>query len=166
VTGCPVEQITALLQERNEIDRRIADLIGRPMTAGHLGEWIASEVFDIELEESAAATAIDGRFRSGVLQGRTVNVKWYLKREGLLDMTDSPMLDHYLVLAGPRSAAASSRGQVRPWSIESVHLFDSQDLLAIQRERRQGRHRVECPGGALGRSGDPSACSEPQLLGE
>jgi hypothetical protein len=60
-----------------------------PMTLGHLGEWIASQVFDIELEPAATVPAIDGRFRSGPLQGSTVNVNWYLKREGLLDMSES-----------------------------------------------------------------------------
>jgi hypothetical protein len=39
------------------------------VTAGHLGEWIASVVFDIELESSASAKGIDGRFRSGPLRG-------------------------------------------------------------------------------------------------
>jgi hypothetical protein len=42
-----------------------------------------------------------------------VNIKWYLKREGLLDTSESVRLDYYLVLAGPRSAAASSRGSTR-----------------------------------------------------
>jgi hypothetical protein len=51
------------------------------MTAGHLGEWIASQVFDIALEVSAVAEGIDGVFRSGALEGSMVNVKWYLKRE-------------------------------------------------------------------------------------
>ena len=46
------------------------------MTAGHLGEWIAAQVFDIELERSAY---IGGQFRTGPLQGQTVNMKWYLK---------------------------------------------------------------------------------------
>jgi hypothetical protein len=59
------------------------------MTSGHLGEWIAAQVFDIELEGSAVAAAIDGRFRSDPLQGQTVNTKWYFKREGLLDTTES-----------------------------------------------------------------------------
>lgn len=77
----------ALLCERNAIDAELARLIQRPMTSGHLGEWIAAQVFDIELGASAAAAGIDGRFRSGPLQGKTVNIKWYLKREGLLDTT-------------------------------------------------------------------------------
>jgi hypothetical protein len=111
-----VEQITRLaelLKARNSIDAEIAAITGRPMTSGHLGEWIASRVFGIELEPSAAAAAIDGRFRSAPFAGMTVNVKWYLKREGLLDMSSSPALDSYLVLAGPASAAASSRGSTR-----------------------------------------------------
>lgn len=78
----PVKRITELLRERNAVDAEIATIVHRPMTSGHLGEWIASRVFDIELEPTATATAIDGRFRSGSLRGRTVNIKWYLKREG------------------------------------------------------------------------------------
>jgi hypothetical protein len=102
------------------------------MTSGHLGEWIAAQVFDIELEASAVAAGIDGHFRSGSLQGRTVNVKWYLKREGLLDTTESAALDYYLVLTGPPSAAASSRGTTRPWRIDSVFLFDARQLRSEQ----------------------------------
>ena len=71
----------ALLREPNEIDAKLARLMNRPMTSGHLGEWIGAQVFDIELEASAVAAGIDGRFRSGPLQGRTVNIKWYLKRQ-------------------------------------------------------------------------------------
>lgn len=45
----------SLLRERNAIDAELARLIQRPMTSGHLGEWIAAQVFDIELEVSAVA---------------------------------------------------------------------------------------------------------------
>jgi hypothetical protein len=122
----------SLLRERNAIDAELASLIQRPPTSGHLSEWIAAQVFDIELEVSAVAAAIDGHFRSGPLQGRTVNVKWYLKREGLLDTTESAALDYYLVPTGPPSAAASSRGTTRPWRIDSVFLFDARQLRSEQ----------------------------------
>lgn len=115
-------RIAELLQKRNALDAEIAGIIGRPMTAGHLGEWIASQIFDIELEASAVSRAIDGRFHSGPLQGRSVNVKWYLKREGLLDTTSDDSLDYYLVLAGPPAPPTSSRGTIRPWCVQSVHL--------------------------------------------
>jgi hypothetical protein len=92
-------------------------------------------VFDIELENSAASAAFDGRFASGPLRGRTVNVKWYLKREGLIDVTESDVLDYYLVLAGPAAPATRSRGGVRPWCLESVYLFDARNLLGELRER-------------------------------
>lgn len=130
-----VHKIASLLRERNGIDEKIAAVIERPMTAGHLGEWIAAQIFDVELETSAVTAAIDGRFRAGPLQGRTVNVKWYLKREGLIDLTESPALDYYLILAGPASAAMSSRGGRRPWCIEAVYLFDAKKLLDEQRAR-------------------------------
>jgi hypothetical protein len=125
-------QVAALLRERNVIDVELARLINRPMTSGHLGEWIAAQIFDIELEASAVAVGIDGRFRSGPLQGRTVNIKWYLKREGLLDMTDSAALDYYLVLTGPRSPAVTSLGTTRPWCIEAVYLFQARQLRSEQ----------------------------------
>jgi hypothetical protein len=78
---------------------------------------------------------MDGRFRSAPFGGMTVNVKWYLKREGLLDMSSSPALDFYLVLAGPASAAASSRGSTRPWSVDAVYLFDARQLREDQAAR-------------------------------
>lgn len=128
MTDPEIEQIAGLLRERNAIDEKIAKIISRPMTAGHLGEWLAARIFGIELEPTAVAAAFDGRFTSGHLQGRTVNVKWYLKREGVLDMTKWETLDYYLVLTGPASAALSSRGGIRPWCIESVYLFDAKQL--------------------------------------
>jgi len=133
--GDPLEHVAALLQRRNAIDADLAAIMQRPMTSGHLGEWIAARIFDIDLEESASATAIDGRFRSGPVAGRTVNVKWYLKREGVLDMTESDALDYYLVLTGPFSGAGSSRGSTRPWCIEGVYLFDARQLRHEQISR-------------------------------
>jgi hypothetical protein len=66
------------------------------------------------------------------LQGRTVNITWYLKREGALDTTESTALDYYLVLTGPRSPAVSSQGATRPWCIEAVYLFEARQLRSEQ----------------------------------
>jgi hypothetical protein len=129
------DTVADLIRARNEIDARIAAITGRPMTAGHLGEWIAAKIFDIGLERSATSAAFDGRFSSGTLQGRTVNVKWYPKREGLLDVTESDALDYYLVLTGPATPATHSRGAVRPWTLTSVYLFDARQLLGELRAR-------------------------------
>jgi hypothetical protein len=79
---------------------------------------------------------IDGRFRSGPLMGHTVNVKWYPKHEGTLDMTESVALDFYLVLTGSHSAAVSSRSSARPWQIDAAYLFNAADLLGQQRARK------------------------------
>jgi hypothetical protein len=57
-------------------------------------------------------------------------VKWYLKREGIFDMTTSETLDDYLVMTGPVSAGVSSQGHTRPWRIHSVYLFDAHGLRA------------------------------------
>jgi hypothetical protein len=135
-----VAHVADLLRQRNSIDADLTAIISRPVTAGHLGEWIASRIFDIALEESAAAQGLDGRFRSGSLRNRTVNVKWYMKRTGLLDTTGFPGLDYYLILAGPPSPPRSSRGLFRPWCIQGVFLLDARQVWADQADRgvRQG----------------------------
>ena len=61
-----------------------------------------------------------------------MNIKWYLKREGVLDTTESTVLDYYLVLTGPRSPAVSSQGTTRPWCIEAVYLFEARQLRSEQ----------------------------------
>lgn len=122
--------LAVLLRDRNAIDAKIAALIGRPAFAGHIDEFIAARVFDIEMNTSATAKGHDGVFRSGPHAGRTVNVKMYAKHEGLLDVATADPPDFYLVLTGPRGAAASSRGAHRPLVIEAVHVVAHADLIA------------------------------------
>jgi hypothetical protein len=128
MTRADLGALAGLLRERNAIDERISQIIQRPMTSGHAGEWIASRIFDIQLMPTASNPAIDGRFESGPLANKTVNDKWYLKQEGLLDMTVSLTPDYYLVMTGPRAAAKNS-GR-RPWRIDTVYLFDARVLAA------------------------------------
>lgn len=104
-------------------------MVGRPALIGHIGEHIAAEIFGIVLEHSATAKAIDGYFEAEPLKGKSVNIKWYARLEGLLDVTPQALPDYYLVLAGPRQAAISSRGMHRSWAIEHVFLFDAPALL-------------------------------------
>src|SRR5215208_668240 len=64
-----LERVAGLIAERNAVDAEIGAITGRPVVAGHLGEWIAAQVFDIALESSAVAEGIDGRFASGAARG-------------------------------------------------------------------------------------------------
>lgn len=124
-----------LLRERNTLDERIASLIGRPVTTGHLGEYIASALFGITLENSASNRGYDGRFSDGPLARRTVNIKCYTKQESMLDfpkdahLTPENLPDYYLVLTGAKLAAMSSRGTHRPLIIELIYLFDARKLV-------------------------------------
>jgi len=121
-------RLADLLKEKHVIDEKIANLVGRPAQIGHVGEHIASAIFDIKLEASATAKGIDGHFVTGPLAGRSVNVKWYAKLENALDLTPAFLPDEYLVLTGPRSTALSSRGVHRPWRIQFAFLFDARSL--------------------------------------
>jgi len=123
-----LERLVELLRERNRVSTEIAALIGRPALSSHIGEYIASHIFDIELYESATHKGADGQFRSGPLHGKTVNVKLYGKKEGLLDINHAPA-DYYLVLTGPDSPPTSSRGGDRPFTIEQAFIFNMGNLL-------------------------------------
>jgi len=79
-----LQQVVGLIARRNTVETEIAAITGRPALIGHLGEWIAAEVLETELEASATPPRpFDGRVASGPLAGATVNVKWCGKREGL-----------------------------------------------------------------------------------
>jgi len=124
-----LSQLAELLRNRNAIDAQITALIGRPATTGHLGEYIAAQIFGIALLTSASHKDIDGHFIDGPLAGRSVNIKFYPKNDGLLSVSSEGVLDYILVLAGPRSPAMSSRGQPHPAVIEGVFLFDAGKLI-------------------------------------
>jgi hypothetical protein len=130
-----LERIAGLLKKRNQIDREISNIIGRPATKGHMGEFLASKIFEIELEKSAATKGIDGVFATGPLKGKTVNIKLYGKQERMLDIAVPELADYYLVLTGPKSAAATSRGRMRPLVISNVYLFGMETLVRSLRKR-------------------------------
>ena len=130
-----LEQLAELVATHNSLAGKITSVIGRPALMGHVGEYIASRIFGIRLEQAATAKSIDGVFTEGPLVGRSVNVKWYGKLEGVLDLKPDLPPEFYLVMTGPRSAAMSSRGQVRPWVIDYVFLYDAANILSALRQR-------------------------------
>ncbi len=124
-----LDKLADLLAELNSIGNRISEITQRPATIGHTGELIASQIFDIELEESTSEKGFDGHFRSGSLSGKTVNIKWYSKQEYLLDITPNSLPDYYLVMTGPKDLEGTSKGGMRPWLINSVFLFNAAELV-------------------------------------
>jgi hypothetical protein len=122
-------KLAQLIKIRNQTEIDITNLIGRPAQIGHIGEFIASKIFDIRLQESASYKGIDGYFASGNLVNRSVNIKWYAKLERILDLNLNALPDSYLVLSGPLSTSMSSRRETRPWLINSVFLFDAKELV-------------------------------------
>ncbi len=130
-----LRRLAELIRERNATEVEITKIVGRPAQIGHIGEYIASRVFYIALEQSAVHPGIDGRFRSGLLAGTSVNIKMYGKREGLLDIHPERLPDYFLVLTGPMSTSMDSRGRTRPWSINEVFLFEAGPLIDRLRDR-------------------------------
>ena len=130
-----LRRLAELLDLRNANEREIAGLIGRPGQPGHVGEFIAARIFDIDLEPSANKPGYDGRFGSGPLAQKSVDVKYYSKWEAMLDINIKHAPDYYLVLAGPKSAAASSKGASRSWAVDNVFLFEAKPLIDRLRER-------------------------------
>jgi hypothetical protein len=109
-----LKELARLIKIKNEVERGITQIIGRPAFIGHTGEYIASKIFDIKLETSAVAKGLDGYFNSGTLRGHSVNIKFYTFNEGLLDITPGYLPDYYLVLTGEVRPAGSSKGVAKP----------------------------------------------------
>lgn len=130
-----IETLAELLRTRNAVEQQITAITGRPALIGHIGEFIAAQIFDIALQESASFKSIDGYFQSGELAGKSVNIKWYAQQQGILDITPAALPDYYLVLAGPRAPAGTSRGKTQPWLIASVYLFDAVRLVAVLQQQ-------------------------------
>jgi len=130
-----LEELAALIHQRNKLSGEISKIIGRPALERHIGEYIASKIFDIKLEEIATSKGIDGRFNEGPLKGKTVNIKLYGKKENILDINKDSLADYYLVMSGPDSPAESSRGKMRPMILSQVHLFNMGRLVP-ELERR------------------------------
>ena len=130
-----LEKLSELVKNRNSIEKEISQIIQRPAFTGHLGEYIASKIFDVELNDSATQKGHDGIFKSGSLQGKSVNVKLYSKRENLLDVSLDYPPDHYLVLSGPKYFETNSKNTVRPLILASVFLFNSKTFLEQSKQR-------------------------------
>jgi len=121
-------RLADLLHQRDGLDAKIAQIVGRSARPGDVGEFIAARIFDIELSASATQPGYDGTFRSGPLRGKTVNIKTYGDILGGIDIGPHPC-DHYLVLTGPpRKTPAGVRHH--PWRITGVYLFDIARLVA------------------------------------
>jgi hypothetical protein len=130
-----IARLAELIRSRNAKDAEITAIIGRPAEKGHLGEYVAAHVFDIALNASASTRSYDGRFASGPLAGRSADIKYYGKQEGILDISTGELPDFYLVLTGEPGPAVSSKGKTRPWIIRRVCLFESSRLCEDLRGR-------------------------------
>jgi hypothetical protein len=125
-------RLASLLKSRNTIDDKISALIGRSAQANNIGEYIASLILRITLDEKGKRRGYDGRFSSGPLAGQTVDIQWHPRHDGLLNIKLDALPNYYLVLAGHD---ASSLGIASPWVIESIFLFNASELLNALRER-------------------------------
>jgi len=96
-----LQRLAKLIAEKYALDADIAALVGKPTLIGHVGEFIAAQVFDVRLNKSASQKSIDGYFNAGPLASKSVNVKWYAKRENLLDLDPESPPDYYLVMTEP-----------------------------------------------------------------
>ena len=130
-----LEKLAQAVKQKNMADNEIAGLISRPAERSHTGEYIAACIFNIVLQQSASYKGIDGHFVGGNLASKTVNIKWYGKQEGILDINPEAFPDFYLVMTGPKASATSSRGAIRPWLISYVYLFDAVGLIETLRRR-------------------------------
>jgi hypothetical protein len=124
--------LASLVKSRNTIDNKISTLIGRSAQVGNVGEYIAAAIFHIAMEEVGKQRGYDGRFTQGPLAGQSVDMQWRPKHDGQFNIRVDAYPDYYLILTGPEGYASSV---ANPWIIESVYLFNGQELLNALKER-------------------------------
>lgn len=124
-----IEKLASFLMERNEIDRKITEVIHRPAEKGHISEWIASKLFPIKLNYNGREKGYDGIFMDGTLEGKKVNVKYYSANQHIIDLNPNVGEDIFLlILTGPYSSVSSSKDQKRPFCISNIYLFNERNL--------------------------------------
>jgi hypothetical protein len=126
-----LNQLADAIRQRDQVEDRIATIVGRPLTVGALNQFVACRIFQIDLEDSAADVwHTVGRFSEGPLAGRSVVVRWISTKTRSLDITQKPLSDDILVIAGSSAPLASLEVDARPWLVERVYLFDAHQLAA------------------------------------
>lgn len=128
-------ELSELLKKLNALSSHIGSIINRPAQVGHIGEFIAAKIFNITLQTSASTKSIDGYFNSGPLVHKSVNIKWYLKNDGLMNLSPYSPPDFYLVMTGESVVPGPSRGKVRPYAIEHVFLFNGLEIHEVLNRR-------------------------------
>lgn len=128
-------RLAQLVRARNTVESNIANLLGSSINLNAVGKHIAATIFGITLLPSSQHREFEGIFAHAPLTGKTVDIQWYPRREGFLHVQSDSAPDYYLILAGPKQESSTTRALVNPWLISSVHLFNSNELLAALRER-------------------------------
>jgi hypothetical protein len=123
-----------LIRIRNYVNNSVSRIISRPAETGHLTEYIASQIFDIELHASAVNKASDGCFRSpAALAGCSVNVKYRSSSSRRLNIENSANLDdhpaYYLAFRGPKLPSGPASEKTLPLVIVAVFLFRAAELI-------------------------------------
>lgn len=128
-------RLAELLRARNTVESNIANLLQCDVDLSHIGEQIAASIFGIRLVPTLNPNGPAGIFTQSALLGKTVDIRWYPRREGFLNIHTDPAPDYTLVLAGPKLDPNEARALVNPWIISSAYLFHMPDLLATLRAR-------------------------------
>lgn len=128
-------RLAELLRARNTVESNIANLLQCEVDLNIVGEQIAASIFGIRFVPATAPGQSAGVFTCPTLAGKTVEVRWYLRREGILNIHTDPAPDYTLVLAGPKFDPSEARALVDPWIITSAYLFHMPELFNMLRTR-------------------------------
>jgi hypothetical protein len=123
-----------LIRIRNFVNGSVSLITGGPAETGRIAEFVAAQIFDIELAAIFVNKAIDGWFSTSTpLAGRSVNVKYRSSSSKRLNIENSPLLadhpDYYLAFRGPGTSKEPTSEKMLPFVIEAVYLFASRELI-------------------------------------
>ena len=150
-SGIDLRPLADLIRKHNINGKEITEIINKGAKIGDVGEFIAHQIFYIDLEKSGNNKGSDGKFtKPSPLDGKSVNIKWYVEQgasmkldlpgnlpENLSEGKDLPC--YYLVFKGAKSKDGSFKKKSWSWSIDNVFLFEASSLISLLRKRVSDR---------------------------
>ena len=145
--GNDLKRLADLIRKHNINGKEITEIINKGAKIGDVEEFIAHQIFYIDLEKSGNNKGSDGKFtKPSPLDGNSVNIKWYVEQgasvsldlpgnlpENLSEAKDLPC--YYLVFTGAKSKDDSFKKKSWSWSIDNVFLFEARSLIGRLRKR-------------------------------
>ncbi len=139
-----MRRLSDLLALKNYSELEIAHLIGMKARAEYVAAFVCSCVLNIGLEESTSCPFLSGIFADGPLKGASVQIARVPADCFSSFIQRCPKTDYFLFIGGRDSRKGGSSGFYSAWTIRSIYLVPSRDLMSHSPETGTSEILSDC----------------------